>query len=108
MQAAAVINVPAGTDPAINEQISAAWIEIRQRVQKLAELSGNKVNPGLEIDDVLANLDAAQNPRKKGSKASAYVKETFSRTLGVIKTVGGIVSDGASQVSSYCLLFVNF
>jgi hypothetical protein len=52
----------------------------------------------LEIDDVIANLEASQE-KEEESPTTQAVKVAFGRTMGLIKTVGGIVVDGASTVS---------
>lgn len=99
MQTLAVSKVPLGMDDAMNAEITAIWTEVQSRVERLAQESGNEVNPDPSVEGILANLDAAQNPRKKKSQASERVKKTFDRTLNVIKNVGGIVANGASHVS---------
>ncbi|OJJ36091.1 hypothetical protein ASPWEDRAFT_156490 [Aspergillus wentii DTO 134E9] len=92
------VSVPLGLDASQNEEITAIWIQVEDRVRKLAYQQGKHVNPALGINDVLANLNAAQQPDKQDSETSKIIKQSFSRTLGLIKTVGGIITDGASQV----------
>ena len=96
----AASGVPVGTDAAINKEITTQWMKVQERVNEIALEAKADIKPGISIDEVLENLDSAQNPRnKKDSKASGYAKQVFHRTLRLIKTVGGIVADGASQVS---------
>ncbi|KAL3472463.1 hypothetical protein BJX99DRAFT_262251 [Aspergillus californicus] len=90
-------NIPQGKDAAQNAEIAEIWAEVQDRVQKLAEHEHKEVRPGMEIGDVISNLDASQE-KKEESPMKQGVKTAFGRTLGLIKTVGGIVSDGASTV----------
>ncbi|KAJ5110271.1 hypothetical protein N7532_002916 [Penicillium argentinense] len=78
--------------PAMDEELMELWVKIRDRVRELAEREGKSVNENLEMVDVLENLD-----NKEPSKTDT-VKKCFGNTLTVIKKVGGIVADAASQV----------
>lgn len=93
-------SAPLGLDATANEEITAIWAQVQERVRQLAESEGKEVNDGLEIDDVLANLESSQEQPEKSPAAQA-VKTAFTRTMGLIKTVGGIVANGASQVSEH-------
>ncbi|KAJ5110586.1 hypothetical protein N7532_001121 [Penicillium argentinense] len=88
---------PLGSDATANKELTKIWLQVQEKVSQLAESEGKKVDKGLEIDNVLANLDASQEKEEK-SPARQAVKTTFGRTMGLIKTVGGIVADGASTV----------
>ncbi|KAL4922840.1 hypothetical protein BDW62DRAFT_196848 [Aspergillus aurantiobrunneus] len=90
-------SIPQGKDADQNAQIAAIWAEVQKRVQKLAEHEHKEVKPGMDIGDVISNLDASQE-KKPGSPTKQTVKTVFGRTMGLIKTVGGIVADGASTV----------
>lgn len=85
-------------DEAQNLEISGIWLDMQDRVAKLAKLAGAEVDPRLDIEGVLKNLDKAQNPTAKHPKLSKF-RKIFDKSLQVIDTVGGIVADGASQVS---------
>lgn len=93
-------SAPLGLDATANEEITAIWAQVQERVRQLAESEGKEVNDGLEIDDVLANLESSQEQPEQSPAAQA-VKTAFNRTMGLIKTVGGIVASGASQVSEH-------
>lgn len=90
--------VPLGLDATENAKITKIWIEVQDKVRQLAESAGKQVNPSLEIGDVIDTLESASE-EKEESPASQAVKTAFGRTMGLIKTVGGIVATGASVVS---------
>jgi hypothetical protein len=71
---------------------------VQERVRQLAVSEGKEVNDGMEIGDVIVNLESSPEKGEKSPAAQA-VKTAFGRTMGLIKTVGGIVADGASTVS---------
>ncbi|KAJ6161414.1 hypothetical protein N7470_004810 [Penicillium chermesinum] len=105
------VEIPLGTDEAMNAEITAIWVEMQKRVAKLAQLAGGEVDPNLQVGSILNNLDVAANPKKKHPKASARVRKIFDNTLTVISNVGGIVADGASQVfgpAGQCYNAINF
>ncbi|KAJ5671389.1 hypothetical protein N7507_000516 [Penicillium longicatenatum] len=103
--------VPAGTDAEANAKLAAAWKRMQDRVQELAKLShGPGYDPNLQPGDVMANLDAIQNPKKK-SFISPGVKEAFNNTLTAVSKVGGMIADAASQVfapAGQCYNALNF
>ena len=75
------------------------WSGRRQeRVALLATKEGKEINNGLEIDNVIDNLDASME-KEEESPTMQDVKVAFGRTMGLIKTVGGIAADEASAVS---------
>ncbi|CAG8365215.1 unnamed protein product [Penicillium salamii] len=88
---------PLGLDASENDEITAIWAQVQERVAMLGIKEGKEINSGLEIDDVIANLEASQEKEEESPTAQA-VKVAFGRTMGLIKTVGGIVVDGASTV----------
>lgn len=101
-----VREVPAGTDAAANAELAKAWKEMENRVQELAKMShGKDYDPNLQPSDVMANLDAIQNPKKK-SYISPGVKEAFNNTLTAVSKVGGMIADAASQVRSHQYQYV--
>ncbi|CAG7957071.1 unnamed protein product [Penicillium nalgiovense] len=89
--------VPLGLDATGNEELTKIWLQVQEKVSQLARNEGKEVNKGLDVDDVIANLDASQE-KKEDSPTRQAVKTAFGRTMGLIKTVGGIVADGASAV----------
>ena len=93
-------SVPLGLDAAANKEVTAVWLQVQEKVRQLAVSEDKEVNNGLEIGDVIANLESSQEKEEK-SPAAQVVKTMFGRTMGLIKTVGGIVADGASTVSEY-------
>lgn len=88
---------PFGLDASANEEIARVWQQVQEKVSQLAQSEGENVNGGLEIADVIENLEHSQE-KEEESQAAKTVKTVFGRTLGLIKTVGGIVADGASTV----------
>ncbi|PLB48802.1 hypothetical protein P170DRAFT_425812 [Aspergillus steynii IBT 23096] len=88
---------PLGSDATENEEITIIWWQVQERVRLLAEREGKEINVGLEINDVIANLESSQE-KEEESPTKEAVKVAFGRTMGLIKTVGGIVVDGASTV----------
>jgi hypothetical protein len=80
-----------------NEEIQKIWTEIQEKVASLAQRDGRPVNTGMEIEDVMGTLYSTEHPDVEPRKRDA-VKKTFNNTLKVIRTVGGFVADGASQV----------
>lgn len=90
-------SAPLGLDATENEEITAIWSQVQEKVRLLAVSQGKEINNGLEIDDVIANLESSQEKEEESPTAQA-VKVAFGRTMGLIKTVGGIVVDGASTV----------
>ena len=93
-------SVPLGLDAAANKEVTAIWLQVQEKVRQLAVSEDKEVNNGLEIGDVIANLESSQEKEEK-SPAAQVVKTMFGRTMGLIKTVGGIVADGASTVSEH-------
>ncbi|KAL2788162.1 hypothetical protein BJX66DRAFT_340553 [Aspergillus keveii] len=101
-----------GTDAEVDPAVADAWRHMRERLQELEALSnGQKYDPNLQPEGVLASLDRIQNQGGKRSPRWDKVKEIFSGTLNVIQTVGGLVADAASQVfapASQCYNAINF
>lgn len=91
-----------GLDATANEELTRIWLQVQEKVRVLAEREGKEVNDGMKISDVVANLDASQEEGENSLTRQA-VKTAFGRTMGLMKTVGGIVADGASTVSGYSL-----
>jgi hypothetical protein len=100
MQAVVPSNVPIGMDSTLNEQLAEAWKDMGERMHQLAKMSnGNDYDENLSPDDVMANLNAVPTAREKKSEKWGRIRQTFSNTLEVISTVGGMVADAASYVS---------
>lgn len=93
-------SVPLRLDAAANKENTEIWLQVQERVRQLAVSEEKEVNDGLDIGDVIANLESGQEKEEKSPAAQA-VKTAFGRTMGLIKTVGGIVADGASTVSEH-------
>lgn len=97
------IRSPFGPDAAMNEEIMEIWTQLQDRVAQIAIREGKPVKNGLEVDDVLETLDSSQQPDEKNPGKTEKVKKVFGHMLGLIRTVGGIVSNGASQVGSHLI-----
>jgi hypothetical protein len=92
-----------GLDATANEEITAIWAQVLERVRQLAQHEKKEVQEGLGIGDVIASLEASQ-AKEEESPTRQAVKTAFGRTMGLISTVGGIVSEGASTVSECRML----
>ena len=92
---------PLGLDATTNKEISAIWAQVQARVVQLAGGDPKNIKSNLTIDAVLARLDEAQDAREQSRKDKVYsaVRSTFNTTLQFVKTVGGIVAQGTSEVS---------
>ena len=97
---------PLGLDATTNKEIAAIWAQLQARVVQLAGGDPKNIKPNLTIDAVLARLDQAQDAREQSRKDKVYsaVRSTFNTTLQFVKTVGGIVAQGTSEVRSSLLL----
>ena len=58
----------------------------------------SKINKNLGIDGVLSYLDRVQENDRKVADKYSTARDIFNKTLQCISNVGGIVSDGASNV----------
>ncbi|KAJ5090777.1 hypothetical protein N7532_009461 [Penicillium argentinense] len=96
-QLSSPVSAPLGPALADNEEIQQIWAEIQEKVNSLAQQAGRSVNTGMDIGDVMGTLASTEHPGMEPSKRDA-VKNVFGNTLKVIRTVGGFVADGASQV----------
>lgn len=81
-------------------EIEAIWREVNNKVVELAGGDPNKVQKTLDINAVLKYVDNVQASEKKKSEKFGTFKSIVGRTLQCINTVGGIVAEGASTVSS--------
>ncbi|KAI1741476.1 hypothetical protein F4680DRAFT_66146 [Xylaria scruposa] len=83
-------------DLADQKEIEAIWKEVHAKVLELA--GARPVRESLTINDVLNYIDDVQ--KKDEAKAEHYgvFKSIVSTTLQCIGTVGGIVTDGVSNV----------
>lgn len=86
-------------------EISQAWKRVELRVIQMAGGDASKIQPGLDIDAVLAQLGQAQAKDKKSVEKYATIQTIFKRTLQCIETVGGIVTTHVSAVSEDFVLF---
>ncbi|RMJ27317.1 hypothetical protein PHISP_01831 [Aspergillus sp. HF37] len=96
-------------DAEVDEDIREIWADVQKRVAKLAGQEGKPVIP-MGIDDVVANLTAAQNPDAPPSRKEK-VKMAFSQSLTAIQRVGEVVAYAASNVfapAADCFNAVNF
>jgi len=83
-----------------NDEIAQVWKDTEAKVIEMAGEDRSKINKGLDIEDVLRYLDEVQNKNQKAAERYGTTKEIFRRTLQGISHVGGIVSDGASNVKA--------
>lgn len=94
--------IPRGVNEELNKQLEEVWLDMGQRIKKLADLSpGMEYDENLKQEHVMANLERIQTGRRRKSGKWAKLKETFNHTLTAISTVGGMVADAASQVSCH-------
>jgi hypothetical protein len=92
-------------DTGMETEISQAWKQVELRVIQMAGGDASKIQPGLDIDAVLAQLGQAQAKDKKSVEKYATIQTIFKRTLQCIETVGGIVTTHVSAVSEDFVLF---
>ncbi|KAH8891728.1 hypothetical protein GQ53DRAFT_864438 [Thozetella sp. PMI_491] len=85
-------------DKAYNDDITQIWAQVEARVLQMAGGDRAKINDGLDIDSVLTYLDKVQEDDRKAAAQYSTARTVFNRMLQAISTVGGIVSDGASNV----------
>lgn len=87
-------------DKVDSSEIDLIWKQVQERVIRLAGDDPTKLRKNLNAEDVLALVDRAQAAQKTKSEKYGWFKSAVSRTLQCIQTVGGIVANAASQVSS--------
>ncbi|KAI0973487.1 hypothetical protein F4678DRAFT_426890, partial [Xylaria arbuscula] len=85
-------------DLADQKEIEAIWKEVNAKVIELAGGDSRKVQQSLTIDDVLGYVDRAQKADEKKAEEYGQVKNIFGKTLQCISVIGGIVTDGMSNV----------
>ncbi|KAI0433793.1 hypothetical protein F5Y09DRAFT_298217 [Xylaria sp. FL1042] len=85
-------------DLADQKEIEAIWKEVHAKVIELAGGDPRKVQQTLTIDDVLNYVDRAQKAEEKKSEQYGQFKDIMGKTLQCISTIGGIVTDGVSNV----------
>ncbi|KAI1078789.1 hypothetical protein F5B20DRAFT_591105 [Whalleya microplaca] len=86
------------TDLSEQREVEAIWKEVHNKVIELAGGDPNNVKKTLDVEGVLKYIDAVQSADKKKSEKFGLFKTIVSRTLQCIQTVGGIVTDGVSEV----------
>ncbi|KAI0469130.1 hypothetical protein F4859DRAFT_488674 [Xylaria cf. heliscus] len=85
-------------DLADQKEIEAIWKEVHAKVLELAGGDPRKVKETLTIDDVLNYIDGVQKVEEAKSEEYSTFKNIVGMTLQCIGTVGGIVTDGVSNV----------
>ncbi|KAI1757896.1 hypothetical protein F4782DRAFT_475563 [Xylaria castorea] len=85
-------------DLADQKEIEAIWKEVHAKVLELAGGDPRKVRETLTIDDVLKYIDGVQKADDAKSEEYSVFKSLVGTTLQCIGTVGGIVTDGVSNV----------
>ncbi|KAI1356061.1 hypothetical protein F5Y01DRAFT_310246 [Xylaria sp. FL0043] len=85
-------------DLADQKEIEAIWKEVHAKVIELAGGDPRKVQHTLTIDDVLNYVDRSQKAEEKQSEKYGQFKNIMGKTLQCISTIGGIVTDGMSNV----------
>lgn len=85
-------------DLADQKEIEAIWKEVNAKVLELAGGDPRKVRETLTIDDVLKYIDGVQKADEAKSEQYSKFKTIVGATLQCIGTVGGIVTDGVSNV----------
>lgn len=98
-------SVPQGLDPAVNDELAAAWAQVQGRVVQLASENAREIDPNLDIDGVLAQLDRAQRSRATSASEYAAIRTTFDNILQVIQRLSRVVAIGTDAVcfSSFLL-----
>ena len=89
---------PQGLDDRMNEEIAEIWAQVQSRVRQLASGDSRTINPNLDIDGVLSQLDRAQQSHEASTGKHARIRATFNNALQVIQSVGEIVARGVSEV----------
>ncbi|KAH9988834.1 hypothetical protein F4779DRAFT_267706 [Xylariaceae sp. FL0662B] len=89
---------PEKADLSEQREVEAVWKEVHNKVIELAGGDPKNVQKTLDIDGVLKYIDGVQSADKKKSEKFGLFKSIVSRTLQCIQTVGGIVTDGVSEV----------
>lgn len=56
---------PLGLDASENDEITMIWTQVQERVALLATKEGKEINNGLEIDNVIDNLDASMEKEEE-------------------------------------------
>lgn len=85
-------------DLADQKEIEAIWKEVHAKVIELAGGDPKKVQQTLSINDVLNYVDRVQKADEKKSEKYGEFKNIMGKTLQCIGTIGGIVTDGVSNV----------
>ncbi|CAJ2505515.1 Uu.00g129090.m01.CDS01 [Anthostomella pinea] len=85
-------------DLTAEREIEAIWSEVHNKVIELAGGDPKKVQTTLDIDAVLRYIDNVSEKDKKQAEKYGTFKNAVTKTLQCISTVGGIVTDGVSNV----------
>lgn len=81
-----------------DDEVSQIWLEVQNRVIRMAGGDPSKIDKQLDIDGVMRYLEQTQAADQKAADKHGTVKKAFNRTLNCISKVGGIIADGASYV----------
>jgi len=83
------------------KQIEKIWKSVEERVLRMAGDSESKViQENLGIDGVLKQLDSVKQSDKKAAEKYAPAKDVFDNSLKFIESLGSIVSNSISSVST--------
>ncbi|TGJ85004.1 hypothetical protein E0Z10_g3730 [Xylaria hypoxylon] len=85
-------------DLADQKEIEAIWKEVHAKVIELAGGDPKKVQQSLTIEDVLGYIDRSQKADAEKAEEYGEFKNIVGQTLQCISTIGGIVTDGMSNV----------
>ncbi|KAI1338801.1 hypothetical protein F5Y15DRAFT_385383 [Xylariaceae sp. FL0016] len=85
-------------DLAAQREIEAIWAEVHIKVIELGGGDPKNIKTRLDINGVLGEIDRVQDTNKKKSEKHSQFKTIVNRTLQCISTIGGIVTDGVSNV----------
>lgn len=83
---------------AADDEVSQIWLEVQNRVIRMAGGDPSKIDKQLDVDGVMRYLEQTQAADQKAADKHGTVKKAFNRTLNCISKVGGIIADGASYV----------
>ncbi|EXF86596.1 hypothetical protein CFIO01_06858 [Colletotrichum fioriniae PJ7] len=81
---------------AADDEVSQIWLEVENRVIRMAGGDPSKIDKQLDIDGVMRYLEQTQAADQKAADKHGTVKKAFNKTLNCVSKVGGIIADGAS------------
>lgn len=92
-------STPNTSSSADRKEFDTVWKDLKEQVIKLAGGDQTRIRK-LEIEDVLATLDAISKEKAEKEANDKYrrLKDVTLTTLQCIQTVGGMIAEGASEV----------